>query len=161
MIEIFFNFFTKQIQTHLFIKLCIIIFCWTGLALALLIDYRSAINAAKKNEIPITSDKMKNSVIKINKYYTVLLFAMIFDSLISLIWLYLNYAALEVPFVTIIASATLIYIEYKSVMENKGGALDKQIRKESKELFDIIKENKELLEEVSKLKREKDDETAQ
>lgn len=155
--EVLINLFTPEIKSHLALKLIVVIVCWLLLAFAMMLDYRSAIKSAKRHGKIITSGKMQMSVAKVNKYYNTMLFALILDVLISSVWIFWQNGFLEIPITTIIATGVMCFIEWKSVQENRKDGFAKQLRKEGGELFDLLLQNKDKLQDLIDLKRQMDD----
>lgn len=85
------------------------------------LDYWSGIRKAKKNGIPIYSDKMKRTVDKISRYYNAILAMMVVDfiQITGFIFLYMfnGWSAYTFPVFTLGSVLFIAAIEIKSIYE--------------------------------------------
>lgn len=133
------------------IKLFIVAVMWMFVFIAIAIDLRSGYKKAKLRGEARTSYGLKRTISKVNLYYTALFFAFMLDVIIDFVITSFDNPVPPIPFVTIIASLYLIYVEGRSVFEK---AEDKEKIRLSKNLDDIVTliENKDdLLTAVSEI----------
>ena len=85
------------------------------------LDYWSGIRKAKKNGIPIYSDKMKRTVDKISRYYNAILAMMVVDfiQITGFVFLYMfnGWSAYTFPVFTLGSVLFIAAIEIKSIYE--------------------------------------------
>lgn len=126
------------------IKLIIVAIMWLFVFVAIAIDLRSGYMKAKIRGEARTSYGLKRTISKANLYCTALFFAFMFDVIITFIITSFDAPIPPIPFVTILASTYLIYVEGRSVLEK---AEDKEKIRLSKNLDDIVTliENKDDL----------------
>lgn len=105
----------KNIDGLLFfiaIRVGIILVCWLFMVLSNIIDFWSGIMTAKALGEALSSKGFRRTISKIGEYVRIMLFALMFDMLGSLLSFYI------IPFATIICTVAVMYIEGKSVVEN-------------------------------------------
>lgn len=126
------------------IKLVIVAIMWLFVFAAIIIDLRSGYMKAKVRGEARTSYGLKRTISKVNLYYTALFFAFMLDVIITFVITSFGAPIPPIPFVTILASLYLIYVEGRSVLEK---AEDKEKIRLSKNLDDIVTliENKDDL----------------
>lgn len=109
---------------------------WLLVAIAIIIDLISGVRKARERGEMRTSYGFKQTVNKMVLYYAFMLFAFMFDCIGMFFY--------PLPAVTLIASAFLIFIECKSVLEK---AHDKDKRKFNRSLNELVMllENKDDL----------------
>ena len=117
-------------------KLMIVAIMWLMVAVAVAFDLVSGWQKAKERGEARTSYGLRRTVSKTVLYYAMMLFAFMFDGIGMFFY--------PLPYVTFIASAFLIFIECKSILEK---AHDKDKRKIGKSLeeLSILFENKDEL----------------
>lgn len=94
------------------IRVGIILICWIFMVLGCIIDFWSGTTTAKALGQPLMSHGFRRTVTKIGDYVRLMLFALMFDTLGSLLSFY------KIPVATILCTIAIIYIEGKSVVEN-------------------------------------------
>lgn len=94
------------------IRVGIILICWFFMVVSSIIDFWSGISTAKVLGQPLMSNGFRRTITKIGDYVRVMIFALMFDTLGSLLSFYV------LPFATILCTLAVIYIEGKSVVEN-------------------------------------------
>ena len=103
------------------------------------LDYWSGIRKAKKNGIPIYSDKMKRTVDKISRYYNAILAMMVVDfiQITGFVFLYMfnGWSAYTFPVFTLGSVLFIAAIEIKSIYE----PADAKERKDMKEVAELAK----------------------
>ena len=94
------------------IRIGIILVCWLFMLMSNIVDFWSGTTTAKALGQALMSHGFRRTVTKIGDYVRLMLFALMFDILGSLLSFYV------VPFATILCTIAVIYIEGKSVIEN-------------------------------------------
>ena len=105
----------KNIDALMFfiaIRVGIILVCWFFMVVSSIVDFWSGTTTAKALGQALMSHGFRRTVTKIGDYVRLMLFALMFDILGSLLSFYI------VPFATILCTIAIIYIEGKSVVEN-------------------------------------------
>lgn len=136
------------------IKLAIVGIMWLFVAVAIVLDLASGWRKARERGEARTSYGLRRTVTKTVMYYAMMLFAFMFDGIGMFFY--------PLPYVTLIASAFLIFIEGKSILEK---AHDKDKRKLSENLHQlgVLLDNKDdlikgFVEYVKQQTEEKQDE---
>ena len=142
----------KNIDALLFfiaIRVGIILVCWFFMVVSSIVDFWSGITTAKALGQVLMSHGFRRTVTKIGDYVRLMLFALMFDILGSLLSFYI------VPFATILCTIAVIYIEGKSVVENS-----KRKKAHAADVPDIVKkivqaataeQGHEILSEITKI----------
>ena len=94
------------------IRVCIILVCWLFMVASCIVDFWSGTTTAKALGQALMSHGFRKTVTKISDYAKTMLFAFMFDALGCLFSFYIA------PFITILCTFAIIYIESKSVVEN-------------------------------------------
>ena len=105
----------KNIDALMFfiaVRVGIILVCWFFMVVSSIVDFWSGIDTAKALGQALMSNGFRRTVTKIGDYVRLMLFALMFDILGSLLSFYIA------PFATILCTIAIIYIEGKSVVEN-------------------------------------------
>lgn len=105
----------KNIDALMFfiaVRVGIILVCWFFMVVSSIVDFWSGITTAKALGQALMSNGFRRTVTKIGDYVRLMLFALMFDILGSLLSFYI------VPFATILCAIAIMYIEGKSVVEN-------------------------------------------
>lgn len=106
---------TKDLEALMFyiaVRVGIILICWFFMMISSIVDFWSGISTAKALGQALMSYGFRRTITKIGDYVRLMLFALMFDILGSLLSFYI------VPFATILCTIAVIYIEGKSVVEN-------------------------------------------
>lgn len=111
------------------IRVGIILVCWLFMILSSIVDFWSGTTTAKALGQALMSHGFRRTITKIGDYVRLMLFALMFDILGSLLSFYI------IPFVTILCTVAVIYIEGKSVVENS-----KRKKAHAAEVPDIVKQ---------------------
>lgn len=131
------------------IRIGIILVCWFFMLASSIVDFWSGITTAKALGQALMSHGFRRTVTKIGDYVRLMLFALMFDVLGSLLSFYV------VPFATILCTIAVIYIEGKSVVENS-----RQKKAHAANVPDIIKkiiqagtaeQGHEIFDEITKI----------
>ena len=97
---------------YITLRIFIILACWMFVVLANFIDFWSGTATAKALGQPLMSHGFRRTITKIGDYVKVMMFALMFDALGSLLTFYI------IPFVSILCASAVLGIEGKSVIEN-------------------------------------------
>lgn len=131
------------------IRVGIILVCWLFMILSSIVDFWSGTTTAKALGQALMSHGFRRTITKIGDYVRLMLFALMFDTLGSLLSFYI------IPFATILCTVAVIYIEGKSVVENS-----KRKKAHAAEVPDIVKQivqattaeqGHEILDKISQL----------
>ena len=131
------------------IRVGIILVCWLFMILSSIVDFWSGTTTAKALGQTLMSHGFRRTITKIGDYVRLMLFALMFDILGSLLSFYI------IPFVTILCTIAVIYIEGKSVVENS-----KRKKAHAADVPDIVKQivrattveqGHEILDKISQL----------
>lgn len=102
----------EALLMFVYIRAWIIAVTWFFAILACVIDFWSGVTTAKALGEPIASHGFRQTVTKVGDYTKVLLFALMFDVIGSLL------PAYKLPFATILCMVAVLLIEGRSVIEN-------------------------------------------
>lgn len=131
------------------IRVGIILVCWIFMILSSIVDFWSGTMTAKALGQALMSHGFRRTITKIGDYVRLMLFALMFDILGSLLSFYI------IPFATILYTVAVICIEGKSVVENS-----KRKKAHAAEVPDIVKQivqattakqGHEILDKISQL----------
>lgn len=110
------------------IRVGIILICWIFMILSSIVDFWSGTTTAKALGQALMSHGFRRTITKIGDYVRLMLFALMFDILGSLLSFYV------IPFATILCTIAVICIEGKSVVENS-----KRKKAHAADVPDIVK----------------------
>lgn len=111
------------------IRAGIILVCWLFMVLSSIVDFWSGTTTAKALGQALMSHGFRRTITKIGDYVRLMLFALMFDILGSLLSFYV------IPFATILCTIAVIYIEGRSVIENS-----KRKKTHAAKVPDIVKQ---------------------
>ena len=115
------------------------ILCFIAVGIFVFTDYKSGVKKAKQLGIPVISKKIRKTTTKLSNYYMLMLGVSIIDLAQMLSLHVINCEAgkqfFVVPILTLIITAVICYIEFKSIREK---ADKKQLIRE-KEAFEDLK----------------------
>jgi len=94
------------------VRAAIVLGCWLFVISSNIIDFWSGTTTAKALGQTLMSHGFRHTITKIGDYVRVMLFALMFDLIGSLFSFYI------VPFITILCTIAVMYIEGSSVIEN-------------------------------------------
>lgn len=97
---------------YVIIRVAITLVCWFFMICATLVDFWSGVTTARALHQPLMSHGFRRTIAKIGGYWQVLIFALMFDILGAFFSFY------YLPFMTIVATLSIIIIEARSVVEN-------------------------------------------
>lgn len=138
-----------ELMFFIAIRVGIILICWIFMILSSIVDFWSGTTTAKALGQALMSHGFRRTITKIGDYVRLMLFALMFDILGSLLSFYI------IPFATILCTVAVIYIEGKSVVENS-----KRKKAHAADVPDIVKkivqaatveQGHEILNEITKI----------
>lgn len=138
-----------ELMFFIAIRVGIILICWIFMILSSIVDFWSGTTTAKALGQALMSHGFRRTITKIGDYVKLMLFALMFDILGSLLSFYI------IPFATILCTIAIIYIEGKSVVENS-----KRKKAHAADVPDIVKkivqaatveQGHEILNEITKI----------
>ena len=97
---------------YIAVRAVIVLVCWLFMAASNIVDFFSGINTARALGQKLKSHAFRRTITKIRDYAQIMLFALMFDALGSLLPFY------AVPFATMLCTLAVMCIEGKSVIEN-------------------------------------------
>lgn len=97
---------------YIMVRAVIVLVCWIFMAASNIVDFFSGINTARALGQKLKSHAFRRTITKIRDYAQIMLFALMFDALGSLLPFY------AVPFATMLCTLAVMCIEGKSVIEN-------------------------------------------
>lgn len=97
---------------YIMVRAVIVLVCWLFMAASNIVDFFSGINTARALGQKLKSHAFRRTITKIRDYAQIMLFALMFDALGSLLPFY------AVPFATMLCTLAVMCIEGKSVIEN-------------------------------------------
>lgn len=138
-----------ELMFFIAIRVGIILVCWIFMILSSIVDFWSGTTTAKALGQALMSHGFRRTITKIGDYVRLMLFALMFDILGSLLSFYI------IPFATILCTVAVMYIEGKSVVENS-----KRKKAHAADVPDIVKkivqaatveQGHEILNEITKI----------
>lgn len=136
--------------------LFVVSWCWLSVMLAIAVDLYSGIKKAKEANIYISSEGYKRTVKKARYYFSLMFFALLFDSFDVITPYLLPYPYGIIPFVSILSAIALIATEWKSVREKADEKARRNIDKTGMQMFELALKNKDFLQYFyTKLEEEK------
>lgn len=139
-----------QIFKTLMLVVCI---CWIAVLIAMSIDLISGIHKAKIRGEFRSSDGFKRTVGKFVLYFSALGIAFCADWLVCFVITSYNTFIPNIPYITIVASLYIIFIEGRSVLEKAGDKAKKQMTKDVSDAISILSKikDKQILEYLKEL----------
>lgn len=130
-------------------QLAIVFVCWCIVILDIAIDLHFGIKKSKEQGVFIHSYGLRQTTKKTVQYLAFMAFLLFLD-ILNPFWYYFDYRAL--PLASVFGGIVLTYTEYKSVREKVGDKFREDVEGSAKELYKILKRNKEFLETLEKKK---------
>lgn len=125
----------------------IIFLCW-GIVLASVgLDLYFGVKKSKEEGVFMHSFGLKQTTKKTVLYLTFMTF-LLFGDVMNPFWYYFDY--LQLPVFTITGAFVLTYTEYKSVKEKNEEKVGKEIENNMKELYKLLKDNRDVLRDLDK-----------
>lgn len=135
--------------TALKMQLAIVFVCWCIVILDIAIDLHFGIKKSKEQGVFIHSYGLRQTTKKTVQYLAFMAFLLFLD-ILNPFWYYFDYRAL--PLASVFGGIVLTYTEYKSVREKVGDKFREDVEGSAKELYKILKRNKEFLDTLEKKK---------
>lgn len=135
--------------TALKMQLAIVSVCWVIVILSIGIDLHFGIRKSKEQGVYTHSYGLRQTTKKTVQYLTFMAF-MFFLDVLNPFWYYFDYRAL--PLASVFGGIVLTYTEYKSVREKAEDKFRENVEGSAKELYKLLKQNKEFLESLDKKK---------
>lgn len=132
-------------------QMAIVFICWIIIILDIGIDLHFGIKKSKEQGVFIHSYGLRQTTMKTVQYLAFMAFLLFID-ILNPFWYYFDYRAL--PLASIFGGIVLTYTEYKSVREKVGDKFRKDVEGNARELYKLLKENKEFLKELDKKQNE-------
>lgn len=151
------EFLNKDYET-IILKLIVVSIAWGMVLLAMAIDLYFGIKKANSLNEARSSEGYKRSVQKFSLYYSTLVFALIFDTLIPISY-FVEFPLSAVPFVTILAALALIYTEYKSVREKAEEKVRRKVDESTLQILELLKNKEDVLGKVLEQLKTQNNET--
>jgi len=123
-------------------KFLIIGIMWGLVLVAVIIDFLFGVSKSTKAGVTITSGGLRRTVIKMLHYYSLLLFGLMFDIILSYFW--------SSPLITSLITCYLVYVEFVSVKERYDEKISRDLRANLADLLTVLSE-KDRLEAISKI----------
>lgn len=124
----------EEITKELHTKALIVLVLWIIPLIAYIVDFWTGIEAAKAQGEKIHSHKLRKTFNKVGEYWRFQVMALLIDAIGCLLPFY------ELPYVSMIATISIILIEYRSVREN--------FRKKKSSIVDAMGLSEKLISEV-------------
>ena len=121
---------------YVMIRVSITLVCWGFMIAACLIDFWSGISTARALHEPLMSHGFRRTFVKIGEYWRVMLFALLFDILGAFLSFY------NLPFATMLCTASVLFIEGRSVIENS--------RRKKSSAADVVEVSRKIAEATTK-----------
>lgn len=130
-------------------QIYIIFISWLIVILAIGIDLYFGINKSKETGLYVHSYGLRQTSKKTVQYLSFMFFFFFIDVL-NPFWVYFDYQSM--PLLSIFGAIVLTYTEYKSVREKSDEKFRNDFDGNAKELYKLLKENKDFLKELDKRK---------
>jgi len=123
-------------------KFLIIGILWTIVLIAVVIDFLFGIRKSTRAGVVITSGGLRRTVIKLIHYYSLLLFGLLFDIILSYFW--------SSPLISSLVTGYLVYVEFVSVKERYDEKISRDLMANLSDLLTVLSE-KDRVEAISKI----------
>jgi len=131
------------------IKLAIVGIMWLFVLAAIIVDLRSGYSKAKQRGEARNSYGLKRTVSKFTLYYSCLLLAFMIDAIIMYVLTAFSTPIPAIPYITVIGSAYLIYVEARSVMEKAEEKEKVRLTKNLSELLTFLENKDDVIKGLS------------
>jgi len=139
----------KGDYTTLKIKIGIVGILWMFVFIAIVIDLISGYTKAKQRGEVRTSYGLKRTVSKFTLYFSCLLLAFMVDAILMYVISSFNFIIPAIPYVSIIGSIYLIYVEARSVMEKAEDKEKVRLTKNLSELITFLENKDDVIKAIS------------
>lgn len=142
--------------SNLYLKLLLVGAAWVIVLVAMSIDLYFGIQKSKQINDFITSEGYRRSIQKFTYYYSMMVFALLFDCILSIVVYYLPFPLNLTPVVTMLACLALVLTELKSVREKAEDKLRRRTDSSFKQLVEALKDKDLLSRLFDQLAKEKE-----
>lgn len=131
------------------IKIAIVGIMWLFVLVAIIIDLISGYSKAKQRGEARTSYGLKRTVSKFTLYYSCLLLAFMIDAILMYVISSFNFIIPAIPYITMVGSIYLIYVEARSVMEKAEDKEKVRLTKNLSELITFLENKDDVIKAIS------------
>lgn len=135
-------------------QIYVVFLSWLIVILAIAIDLYFGIKKSKQTGLYVHSYGLRQTSKKTVQYLSFMFFFLFIDVL-NPFWIYFDYQSM--PLLSIFGAIVLTYTEYKSVREKSDEKFRNDFDGNAKELYKLLKENKDFLKELDKKKTKEDE----
>lgn len=135
-------------------QIYVVFLSWLIVILAIGIDLYFGIKKSKQTGLYVHSYGLRQTSKKTVQYLSFMFFFFFIDVL-NPFWVYFDYQSM--PLLSIFGAIVLTYTEYKSVREKSDEKFRNDFDGNAKELYKLLKENKDFLKELDKKKTKEDE----
>lgn len=135
-------------------QIYVVFLSWLIVILAIGIDLYFGIKKSKQTGLYVHSYGLRQTSKKTVQYLSFMFFFFFIDVL-NPFWIYFDYQSM--PLLSIFGAIVLTYTEYKSVREKADEKFRNDFDGNAKELYKLLKENKDFLKELDKKKTKEDE----
>ncbi|AZA82156.1 holin [Chryseobacterium lactis] len=158
--------FDDQAYKIIIAKLFMVCGAWICVLIAILIDLYFGIQKSKSIGEHTSSEGFRRSIQKFAFYYSMMFFALIFDTLFLPVSISLNIAYIlkVAPLFSILCAAGLVLTEAKSVREKADQKLRRKTDRSNREiasgLFDLLKNKDSIIDLINTVKKDESNNTS-
>lgn len=139
--------------------LFVVSWCWVAVGVSIGLDFYHGVRKAKEMGEYISSEGYRRTVKKIRYYYSVMFFALLFDSFDVITPYFFPYPLGTIPFVSIFAAIALILTELKSVREKAEDKARRNLDESFGQMLEFMKKKEHIMDRLyEQYKQEKDKE---
>ncbi|MVX36223.1 holin [Myroides sp. LoEW2-1] len=131
------------------LQLLLVFIAWLMVIFSVGIDLHFGIKKSKKEGVYTHSYGLRKTSEKVVEYLAFMFF-MLFLDVLNPLFAYFNITAL--PLMSVFGAIVLVYTEWKSVREKSDEKFRYALKRNPAELIKFVQENRELIEEIKKLK---------
>jgi hypothetical protein len=128
-------------------QLKFVLVAWIIVIVSIGFDLFFGIKKSKEIGIFTHSYGLRQTSQKVVQYLSFMAFMLFFDAL-NVFWVYLDVQ--KIPLATLFGAIVLVYTEAKSVREKTSDKFRKALKHHPKEIIQLIKDNKDLVEDLIK-----------
>lgn len=132
-------------------QIYVVFLAWLIVIMAIGIDLYFGIKKSKETGLYVHSYGLRQTSKKTVQYLSFMFFFFFIDVL-NPFWIYFDYQSM--PLLSIFGAIVLTYTEYKSVREKSDEKFRNDFDGNAKELYKLLKENKDILKDFKKKKNE-------
>ena len=128
-------------------KLIVVGLFWSFVILAIAVDFYFGVKKARQIGEARKSEGYRRTVEKFNHYFGMLIYALIFDSIIPAAYFFDAPIAIF-PFITLIATVVLVFTEAKSVQEKADDKQRRKVQHSFNQLLEILEKREDLVSQI-------------